>query len=77
MVQFTILRDHLDKVAVARINCICASLNATSQDISSGDNMKKYKNEASLEKNVKARSPDSSAKWKAVRQLGESKLQTT
>ena len=31
--------DHLDKVAVALINCICASLNATSQDISSGDNM--------------------------------------
>ena len=37
--------------------------------------MKVNKNEASLEKNVKAPSPDSSAKWKAVRQLGETKLQ--
>ena len=65
MVLFT---DHLYKVAVPRINCICAPLNATSQDISSEDKM---------EKDLKAQSPDGGAEWKAVRQLGESKLQAT
>ena len=65
------LTGHLDKVAVARINRICASLNATSQDISSEDNMEEDG------KDLKAQSPDGGAEWKAVRQLGESKLQAT
>ena len=67
--------DHLDKVAVARINRISVFLNATFQDISSGDNMAEDENEASMENSTG--SPDSSAKWKTVRQLGESELQTT
>ena len=68
-------KDHLDKVAVARINRISNSLNATSQDISSGDNVEEDENEAGLENDTG--SPHSGAKWKTVRQLGESKLQAT
>ena len=45
--------DHLDKVAVPHINRICVSLNAASQDVSSGDKMEEDKNEAYLEKDFK------------------------
>ena len=69
--------DHLDKVAVARINCICVSLNAASQDVSSGDKMEEDKSKLSLEKDFKNQSPDSCAEWKTVRQLGELKAQAT
>ena len=69
--------DHLDKVAVARINCISTSLNAASQDVSSRDNIEEDKNKAYLEKDFKTQSPNSGAEGKTVRQLGESKLQAT
>ena len=69
--------DHLDKVAIARINCVSTFLNAASQDVASGDNMEEDKNEAYLEKDFKTQSPDSSAEGKTVRQLGELKAQAT